>query len=121
MSPVDVYMRNSVETASPLRQIILLYEQAILTLKSAIGYIESSDVQSKGEAIAKVSDIVRVLDSALDFERGDKIAQNLHMLYDFIQQSLFHIHAKNDTQLAHDLIEILENLKEGWEGIQSKV
>ncbi len=119
MSPVDVYVKNSVETASPLRQIILLYEQAILSLKAVIMDIESGDIKSKSADIAKVGDIIRVLDSALDFERGGKIAQNLHMLYDFIERSLFVVHAKNDIQLAQDLIEILENLKEGWEGIES--
>ena len=121
MSPIDAYMKNSVQTASPLQQIILLYEKAIVSLKAAIDDIERKDIQSKVQNITKVSDIVRALDSALDFDKGGEIAHNLHMLYDFIDRSLFTVHAKNDTQLAYDLIEILENLKEGWEGIQSKI
>ncbi|MRJ02472.1 MAG: flagellar export chaperone FliS [Epsilonproteobacteria bacterium] len=121
MNPIDAYIKNSVETASPLRQVILLYERAILSLKGAISDIERGDIHSKVENITRVSDIVRALDSALDFEQGGEIARNLHLLYDFVDRSLLTVHAKNDVELAKDLIEILENLKSGWEGIESKV
>ena len=121
MNPLDAYVKNSVETASPLRQIILLYEKAIVTLKEVKEDIDNRDLKSKIEHIAKVTDIINALDSALDFEKGGEIAKNLHLLYDFIDRSLVSIHAKNDKQLTDDVIEILENLKEGWEGIESKV
>ncbi len=121
MNPLDAYVKNSVETSSPLEQIILLYDRAIVALKAAKEDIETSNIQSKIENITKAQDIIRALNSALDFERGGEIAQNLHMLYDFIDRSLFTVHAKNDINLLEDLIDILENLKEGWEGIRSKV
>ncbi len=119
-NPLDAYIKNSVETASPLKQIILLYDKAIVTLKAVKEDIDKEDLQSKIEHISKVTDIINALDSALDFEKGGEIAKNLHMLYDFIDRSLLTVHAKNDKQLVDDLIEILENLKEGWEGIESK-
>ncbi len=119
MSPLEAYMQNSVITASPLQQIILLYERAIVALKSAKENIQEGDISAKVENITKVSDIMRALDSALDFEQGGEIAKNLHLLYDFVQRSLFQVHAKNDLQLIDDLVEILQKLKEGWEGIES--
>lgn len=119
MSPLEAYMQNSVITASPLQQIILLYERAIVALKAAKENIQDGDISAKVENITKVSDIMRALDSALDFEQGGEIAKNLHLLYDFVQRSLFQVHAKNDLQLIDDLVEILQKLKEGWEGIES--
>ena len=120
-NPLDAYMKNSVETVSPLRQVILLYDKAIVTLKDVKNDIDKGDIKSKIAHITKVSDIIRALDSALDFEKGKDIAWNLHSLYDFIDRSLFTVNAKNDKQLVDDLIEILQNLKEGWEGIESKI
>lgn len=120
-NPLDAYIKNSVETASPLKQIILLYEKAIITLKEIKEDIDNNDLKSKIEHISRVTDIIKALDSSLDFEQGGEIAKNLHMLYDFIDRSLVTVHAKNDKQLIDDLIEILENLKEGWEGIESKI
>jgi flagellar protein FliS len=121
MNPLDAYMKNSVETATPLQQIVLLYDKAIVSLQSAKKDIENRDVQSKITHITKAQDIVRALRSALDFEKGGEIAKNLDMLYEFIDRSLLSVHAKNDVALLEDLIEILQNLKEGWEAIQSKV
>lgn len=120
-NPLDLYLKNSVETASPLKQIILLYEKAIITLKEIKDDIDRNDLKSKIEHLAKVTDIIASLDSSLDFEKGGEIAKNLHLLYDFIDRSLISVHAKNDKQLIDDLVEILENLKSGWEGIESKV
>jgi len=120
-NPLDQYLKNSVETASPLKQIILLYEKAIITLKEIKDDIDRNDLKSKIEHLAKVTDIIASLDSSLDFEKGGEIAKNLHLLYDFIDRSLVSVHAKNDKQLIDDLVEILENLKSGWEGIESKV
>lgn len=120
-NPLDLYLKNSVETASPLKQIILLYEKAIITLKEIKDDIDRNDLKSKIEHLAKVTDIIASLDSSLDFEKGGEIAKNLHLLYDFIDRSLVSVHAKNDKQLIDDLVEILENLKSGWEGIESKV
>ena len=121
MNPLDAYMKNSVQTASPLQQVILLYEKAILSLKIAKESIEKNDIKTKIEHITKCQDIIRALDSALDYEKGGDIAKNLHSLYDFIESSLFKAHANNDTVLIDDLIEILNTLKEGWEGIASKM
>ena len=121
MNPLDAYVKNSVETASPIEQIIMLYDRAIVSLKDAKTNIEQKDIKAKVANITRASDIVRALDSALDFEKGGEIAQNLHLLYDFILSQLPLAHARNDVKLLDDLIEILENLKEGWEGIRSKV
>ncbi len=121
MNPLDTYMKNSVETVSPLQQIILLYEKAIILLKATKEHIEQKDIHSKIDNITKVNDIISALDSSLDFEKGGEIAQNLHQLYDFVLRSLVTINVHNDTKLIDDIVEILQNLKEGWEGIQSKI
>ena len=121
MNPLDAYMKNSVTTASPLQQVVLLYDKAIVCLKAAREAIQNNNIKAKIENVTKVSDIMRALDAALDFEKGGEIASNLHMLYDFVDRSLVSVNARNDVQLIDDLIEILSNLKEGWEAIQSKV
>ncbi|MRI83783.1 MAG: flagellar export chaperone FliS [Nitratiruptor sp.] len=121
MNPLDIYMRNSVQTASPLQQVILLYDRAILALKEAGSNIEQGAIRAKIANITKAQDIIRALDSALDFEQGGQIARDLHALYQFIDHSLLLVHARNDRELLEDLLFILETLKAGWEGIQAKV
>jgi len=115
------YLKMQVETASPIEHVILLYDKTIVLLKEADECIEKNDVPGKVNAIAKADRIIRVLNSSLDMENGGEIAKNLRDLYDFILNSLIIVNAKNDRKLLNDIIEILETLKEGWEGIKNKV
>ncbi len=120
-NPYEAYIKTEVETASPVKQIVMLYDRAILSLKQAIEDIENNDIKSKVNNIQKATDILLALNSSLDMEKGGEIAQNLRDLYEFSYRQLLIAHAKNDTKLIKDIIEILETLKSGWEEIESKI
>jgi len=120
-SPYNAYLKMQVEMASPIEHVILLYEKVILLLKEIDSSIINEDVQGKINAIIKADRIIRVLRDSLDMERGGEIAKNLNSLYEFILNSLVIVNARNDRKLLSDLIFILENLKEGWEGIKNKI
>jgi len=115
------YLKMQVETASPVEHVILLYEKIIVLLKEADDCISRNDVQGKINALIKADRILRVLNDSLDMENGGEIAKNLRELYDFILNSLVIVNARNDQKLLSDIIDILETLKEGWEGIKNKV
>ncbi|WP_457622722.1 flagellar export chaperone FliS [Persephonella sp.] len=119
-NPYDVYIKTDIETASPLKQIIMLYDKAIVSLKQAVEDIENNRIKSKVENIQKATDIILALESALDLEKGGEIAQNLKDLYNFAYNKLLEAHAKNDVNLINDIIEILETLRSAWEEIESK-
>ena len=120
-TPYNAYLKMQVEMASPIEHVILLYEKVILLLKEIDSSIINEDVQGKIDAIIKADRIIRVLRDSLDMERGGEIAKNLNSLYEFILNSLVIVNARNDRKLLSDLIFILENLKEGWEGIKNKI
>ncbi len=117
VNPYEVYLKNDVETASPVKQIVLLYEKAIVCLKQAVLDIQNGDLKSKIENINKATDILNALNASLDMEKGKEIAENLRDLYDFAYQQILIAHAKNDTDLLNDIIDILETLKSAWEEI----
>ncbi len=120
-NPYEAYIKTDVMTASPVKQIVLLYERAILSLKQAIEDIKNNDIKSKVNNIQKATDIILALDSALDMEKGGEIAQNLRDLYRFSYQQILLAHTKNDTEKLEDIIEILETLKSGWEELEQKI
>ncbi len=121
VNPYEAYVKTSVETASPIKQIVLLYEKAILLMRYTSECIEKNDLKGKIESIYEIESIVRALDSFLDFEKGGEIAQNLHSLYDFILNQLIVVNAKNDTELLSELTDIMEVLKSAWEEIEKKI
>ncbi|ACO04035.1 MAG TPA: flagellar export chaperone FliS [Persephonella sp.] len=119
-NPYDIYIKTDIETASPLKQIIMLYDKAIVSLKQAVEDIKNNRIKDKVENIHKATDIILALDAALDLEKGGEIAKNLKDLYNFAYNKLLEAHAKNDTELINDIIEILETLRSAWEEIESK-
>ncbi len=120
VNPYDTYLKTTVETAPPIKQVVMLYDRAIVALREAEENIKNNDIQSKINNIYKAVDIINALDSALDMENGGEIASNLRDLYDFIDRQLVIVNSKNDLTLLNDLIEILETLKSGWEEISSQ-
>ncbi|SNR81966.1 flagellar export chaperone FliS [Desulfurobacterium atlanticum] len=118
---MNPYLKMDVETASPARKVIMLYEKAILCMEDAKLAIEENDLKTKVESILRAHDIIRVLNASLDMEKGGEIAENLRALYEFIEDSLVKVNASNDVKLLDDLIEIVANLKSAWEEIESKI
>jgi flagellar protein FliS len=116
-NPYDVYLKTDISTASPVKQIVMLYDKAIVCLKSAIEDIKNKDYRSKVNNINRATQIILALNSSLDMEQGGEIAKNLRELYEFLYNKIVEAHAKNDAKLIEDVIDILETLREGWEGI----
>ncbi|NPA53385.1 MAG: flagellar export chaperone FliS [Aquificae bacterium] len=120
-NPYEAYIKTDVMTASPVKQIVLLYDRAIVALKQAIEDIKNKDIKSKVNNIQKATDIILALDSALDMEKGGEISQNLRDIYRFSYHQILVAHTKNDIKLLKDIIEILETLKAGWEELEQKI
>ncbi len=115
------YLKLDVETAAPIKRVVMLYEKAILCMEEAKVGIETDDLKRKIENILRAHDIIRVLNVSLDMEKGGEISENLRELYDFIEVSLTKVNASNDTVLLNDVMEIVSTLKSAWEEIESKV
>ncbi|WP_457570379.1 flagellar export chaperone FliS [Desulfurobacterium sp.] len=118
---VNPYLKMDVETASPVKQLVMLYEKAILCMEIAAKAIQENDVKTKINNILRAHDIVRVLNASLDMEKGGEIAKNLRSLYDFIEEALLKVNATNDVELLKRLIEIMSDLKSAWEELESKL
>ncbi len=118
----EAYFQNMVETASPIEQIILLYEKAIECMEKAIElYDEQNNFEKKKEFIEnidRVYDIVSALKSFLDFEKGGDIAKNLDTIYGIILHTLVKVDKQKEELVK--ILQILRDLKEAWEDVKKK-
>jgi len=126
MNPAEVYLQNMVENANPIRLVIMLYDKAISSLEEAMdaireGLDDVNRVKSKAENLTRVTDILIVLRSSLDEEKGKDMAKNLDEIYDILINESVRANMTNDVELMEKIKRILEELREAWEEAERKV
>lgn len=78
----DVYRQRAVETASPAKLLIMLFDGAIRFLQQGRTALGEGDFEKANNQLLKVQDILSELMVSLDLSQGE-IAENLYKLYDF--------------------------------------
>ena len=119
MSGIQTYQEHAVATQSKGRVIVLLYEGAIKFLRQAIEAIRAEDWSAKGVYINKAAAIIDELDNSLDMDAGGEIAANLRKLYGFMRRRLSHANAQRDPAPLEEVIQLLDELNEGWRAVTS--
>ncbi|KAF0815037.1 Flagellar protein FliS [Andreprevotia sp. IGB-42] len=115
-------LENAVETASPGRLVVMLYDGAIKATQLGKIHMQNGDIPNKGAAISKAIAIVdEGLRLALDKEKGGELADNLDALYMYMLGQLFEANLNNKPELLDEVAGLLLQLREAWESITSNV
>lgn len=117
MNGLGAYQETTVLTQDKGKLIVMLYEGAIKFLKLAQNDIEACNYESKNTYINKAWDIINELNVSLDMEAGGEISENLRKLYSFMLTHLSTANFKNDPNTVQEVVDMLVELKEGWEAI----
>lgn len=117
MNGIATYKTSAILTQSRSRLIVMLYEGAIKFLRLAIKKLEEKDYAGKGYYINKAQDIINELNAVLNVEAGAELAGNLRKLYVFMIHHLAEANVKKDPAMIRDVIDLLEELLQGWKTI----
>ena len=111
-------LETTVESASPGRLVVMLYEGAIKAIQLGKLHMESGDIAAKGAAISKAISIIdEGLRVSLDKEQGGELAGNLEALYFYMIGQLFEANLHNRADLLEHVLGLLVDLKDAWESI----
>jgi len=114
---VAQYKKQEIQTASPRKLIVMLYDGAIRQLDIAEDAQKKQNYQTMVTAISKCRNIILELIGALDFNKGGDIASNLRSLYVYIIQRINTYNNKQDLSGLIEAREILVDLRGAWEEI----
>ena len=120
MDGITAYKENTITTQSRGHLIVMLYEGAVKFLNQAIEQIEAGDdgnIADRAEYITKATNIINELNAILDVDTGGEIAADLRRLYQFMIRHLLQANIRNDTRMIREVIDLLEDLNEGWKAI----
>jgi flagellar protein FliS len=112
--PYQKYKTTSIQSASPEKLLLMMYEGAIKFTKLAIKAAEEKKVAERCVNIGRAFDIVLELNNTLDHKVGGDIAARLEQLYMFITEQYTKSNVSGSVEPLKVSLKILENLFDGW-------
>jgi len=112
--PALTYRQLSVEGATPLGLVVMLYDGAIAAFLGAIDAIETHNIEKKCHHLDRALAIIIQLEGTLNFEQGGEIAQNLASFYAFARAQTMKANIENSADVLRALIEHLTTLRDAW-------
>ena len=103
------------QTSSPTKLVVMLYEGAVRFLRDSVAAIESKNLERKRQSIDRAVAIVQHLNSTLVLEQGGAVAVDLNRLYSYITNRIFEGSAKLDKAPLEEAIKLLNVLLAGWD------
>lgn len=113
----DAYKKAAVATTDQARLIVMLYDGAIKFLTLAIDRLDKRDSFGANTNLIKGKSIIAELMASLNLEKGGDIAANLQRLYTYMFNQLVDANVSKDTGRVSHVIELLRDLRTGWQGI----
>lgn len=116
----NAYREIGVKTASQGKLVVMLYEGAVNNLEKAMsligpdGKINANQIESYGNFLQKVMDILTELEVSLDMDKGGEIAKNLMSLYVYFNRQILEAtmdHKKEKLDFVHNM---MSQLRESW-------
>jgi len=115
-NPYANYKRMQVETASPGRLLLMLYEGALKNMRMAQECLAQKNMERAHNHLVKAQDIVMELNCTLNMDSGE-IAEKLRSLYVYIHKRLIDANLKKDAAIVQEVINVMSTLKEAWDSI----
>lgn len=109
------YQQTQVQTSSPEKILVLLYEGAIQFLNKAKIGIENKNIEETHNNIMKAQRIISEFMNTLDMKNGGEIAQNLYSLYEYLNYRLVQANIKKEISYINEVLLHLKDLKLTWE------
>ncbi|TVR67821.1 MAG: flagellar export chaperone FliS [Spirochaetaceae bacterium] len=120
-SSVHAYRQTSVKTASQGRIIVMLYDEAVRQIDTALGLLteHTRELDRVNNALVKAQDVITELMVSLDLEQGGEIAQNLLRLYLFFNDRLMEGNVKKEEGPIREVRGLMADLRDAWKQIEN--
>ena len=113
MSRANPFLRDSVETASPGRLLVMLYDRLDLDLGRAERACTDHDVEAAHDALVHAQEIVLELRATLDPEAWPH-AEHLDRVYAFLLDELCDANTMKDTRKVAACRRVIAPLHAAW-------
>ena len=117
--PRFAYRENAARGASPIGRVVLLYEQAIKDIGSAIAALNSQDVEKRTQSLNHALLVIGQLQACLDLERGGEVARNLDRFYGLVQKRLVEAQFRGSAEILREQMDLLLSVRAAWVEVEN--
>lgn len=109
------YQQSQIQTASPEKILIMLYDGAIQFLNKALKALDENNIQESHNNIIGAQRIISEFMNTLDIEAGGDACKNLYSLYEYLHYRLVQANIQKSPAMAEEVLRHLKDLKATWE------
>ncbi len=117
-NPYATYAANSINTASREELVLMLYEGSIKYLNQSIIALERNDYLKTNEHVKRVQDIVRELQSTLNYDYA--VSKDFFDLYDYINRKLVSGNITKNIDDFNEALLLLRDFRDMWKDAMHK-
>jgi flagellar protein FliS len=108
------YQRTQVETASPARLIVLLYDGAIRFCIQGIEAMSQGQLERQNTNLTNAQRIIAELMGSLKRDVGGEATENLFRIYLHMMEQLVYANLYDRKELVEAVLPMLYDLRETW-------
>ncbi len=113
-NPYAQYQQAQIDTASPERLLLMLYEGAIRFLNAGRKGILERNYELAHQSIVKAQDIITEFMATLNMKDGGEVAQNLFDLYEYLNGRLTQANTQKNAAIVDEVLGFVRELHEAW-------
>lgn len=115
------YREMELQSASPERLVVYIFEQLVVNLERARIAMERNDIELRVTSLRRARGLVGELLATLDFEQGGAIATQLADLYQYMLYELVDIGQRGDVVTLRKLVNVASSLRDGFSEAASQL
>lgn len=115
------YKTTEVETSTPQRLVVMLYDGALRFLEEARVAFQGGEGDAGKERIRRVERILLALMDALDHRHHQELSRTLMQIYQYVFSLLERATSRSDVHALEDAVKVLRPLGEAWRQAEAQL
>ena len=108
------YRLSSVQEASPVGLVVVLYDLLVDDLKRAIAAMRRHDIEERSQHLKHGLLALQLLEGSLDMEKGGPAAHSLAAFYGHLRHRILDAQFRSDDGILAEQIALVLNVREAW-------
>lgn len=111
----NLYQHNTVQTASPAKIILMLYDGAIRFCNIAKDAMDENNIEKTNTNLQKAQKIIVQL--RMDLDMKYPIANEFDRVYDYIYRRLVEANMQKDKEILEEALKHIKTMRDTWKEV----